>query len=186
MTAEEQADREQEIADALAGLLDDGERWVVACRNGRIDVRPAEAASLKPFSEEQPDLYGYLLSVNEVLSDAGTSFVVTSMFVAAAVCLAIHMEWIDTLLRIEIERLQSVWVYSFALAATFFGSGHVALWIEAMAYRRHRGDLLLAIRQSGFTLNRLLARIAGDEELGKVAERLKLESAQPDSPDPAR
>ncbi len=185
MNPEEQGEREQDIADALAGVLDEGERWLVACRSGRIDVRPAEAASLKPFSEEQPDLYGYLLAVNEVLSEAGTGFVMTSMFVVAAICLAVHMEWIDRLLRIEIERLQSVWVYAFALAATFFGSGQVALWIESMAYRRHREELLRAIRSSGFTLKRLLARIAGDGQLGKVAERLKTESARRDSSDPA-
>ena len=164
MTAEEREEREQDIADQLAGVLDEGERWLVACRGGRIDVRPAEAASLKPFSEEQPELYGYLLAVNEVLSDAGTGFVMTSMFVAAAICLAIHMEWIDRLLRIEIERLQSVWSRVRPGATFFVPDGWPG--IEAIAYRRHRNDLLARCPRLH---ERLLARIAGDDQLGKVA-----------------
>ena len=124
----------------------------------------------------------------------GASGQASSFLAGGAVILMMLLTCADVAMRLfdrpipgtyEIIGFLGTLAAAFALAATFFGSGQVALWIESMAYRRHREELLRAIRSSGFTLKRLLARIAGDGQLGKVAERLKTESARRDSCDPA-
>lgn len=169
--------RQQEIARVLDEILDDGERFAVDCHDGCVDVQPIEEANLRPLSEEKPELYGRLLAVSEILSDAGSNFVLFAMITVAGICLTIYMNWTDTILGIDVERLQSFWVYAFALTACFFLSGHVALWIEASTYRRHRNDLIQAIRVAGLTRWYLLARISQDEDLSNIVEKLKTDSS---------
>jgi len=170
MPTEEQR---QAIAESLDGIVADGERFVVDCHDGRIEVQEIEDADLRPLAEEKPELYGHLLAVSEVLSDAGASLVVFSMLLVAAICLTVHMQWIDTFLRVDIEHLRSIWVYGFALAASFFVVGQIAVWVEAAAYRRHREELIQSIHRAGIGRWHLLARIAEDEQLENVADHMK-------------
>jgi len=169
-------DRQEEIAESLEGLLVDGERFVVDCHDGRVDLQSIEEANLKPLAEEKPELYGHLLAVSEALSDAGSSFVLFAMITVAGICLAIHMDWIDTFLNVDVQKIQSPWVYAFVLIACFFASGQIALWIEASAYRRHRGEVIRAVRDAGLTRWHLLARISQDEDLSNLVEKLKTDS----------
>lgn len=169
-------DRQQEIAQSLKEFLVEGERLVVDCHDGRVDIQPIEEANLKPLAEEKPELYGHLLAVSETLSDAGSSFVLFAMMTVAAICLAVYMNWIDTFLSIDVQKFQSFWVYAFALVTSFFASGQIALWIEASAYRRHRDELIRAVREAGLTRWHLLARISQDEDLSNLVEKLKTDS----------
>jgi hypothetical protein len=62
----------RETAQALGGLLRDGERLVVTEFEGRIEVREFEDEDDVPSapSESDPDFYGYLLVVNGRVSNA--------------------------------------------------------------------------------------------------------------------
>ncbi len=166
-------DRQQKITKSLEGLLTEGEQLVVDCHEGHIDVQPIEEAKLRPLSEEKPELYGHLLAVSEILSDAGSNFVLVFMMTMAAICLSIHMEWIETILGVDIHKVQSLLVYVVVLTGSFFLSGHIALQIEGSAYRRYRADLIRAIREAGFSRWHLLARISQDEDLSNVVDKLK-------------
>ena len=166
-------ERQEEIARTLEDILVEGERFVVDRHQEGVDVQPIEDARLKPLSDEQPDLYGHLLAVSEILSDAGSNFVLFPMMTVAVVCLCIHMRWIDTIAGIDVDKLQSFWVYGIALGICFFVTGQIALWVEAFAYRRYRDELIRHIRETGFTRWHLLARISQDEDLSNVADKLK-------------
>ena len=85
-------------------------------------------------------------------------------------------DWIDTFLNVDVGKIQSPWVYAFVLIASFFASGQIALWIEASAYRRHRGEVIRAVRDAGLTRWHLLARISQDEDLSNLVEKLKTDS----------
>lgn len=166
-------ERQEEIARTLEKILIDGEQFVVDSRDGSVEVQPIENAKLRPLADEQPELYGHLLAVSEILSDAGSNFVLVPMMSVAVICLTIHMEWIDTLLGVDIEEVRSFWVYALALGICFFVSGQIALWVEAFAYRRYREALIRHIREAGFTRWHLLSRISQDEDLENVADKLK-------------
>lgn len=165
--------RQHEVAQKLEEILDEGDRFVVERHRGQVDVQPIDEARLPPLSEEKPELYGHLVAVSEILSDAGSNFILVPMVTVAIVCLIVHMRWINTLLGIDIEVIRNVWVYAASLTACFFLSAQIALWIEGFAYRRYRDDLIRAIREAGFSRWHLLARISGDEELSNVADKLK-------------
>ena len=116
-------ERQEEIARTLENILVDGEQFVVDSHDGSVEVQPIENAKLRPLADEQPELYGHLLAVSEILSDAGSNFVLVPMMSVAIVCLTIHMEWIDTLLGLDIEEVRSFWVYAIALGTCFFRVG---------------------------------------------------------------
>jgi hypothetical protein len=168
--------RRRQIANVLEQTLVDGERVVVGRQDGVVDVEPIEEANLRSLAEEKPELYGHMLAINENLSDAGSSMVVFPMLGVAGICLMIHMSWIDTFLGIEIEKLRSFWVYLFAVVAGFFLFGQIAVWLEAAAYSRQRGSLVEAVGRAGLNRWQLLARIAQDDDLSNVAEKLKTDS----------
>jgi len=168
-----EAERQEEIGRKLDGFLADGERFVAECHDARVDVQPIEDTKLRPLSDEDPELYGHLAAVSEILSDAGSNFVLFPMMTVAIVCLIIQMKWIDTIGGIDIEEVRSFWVYGIALGVCFFLSGHVALWVEGLAYRRYRDELVRHIRDAGFTRWHLLARISQDEDLSNIADKLK-------------
>ena len=165
--------RQEEIALTLEGFLVDGERFVVDCHEDGVDVQPIEESRLKPLADEKPELYGHLLAVSEILSDAGSNFVLFPMMTVAVVCLIIHMQWVDTLIGIDIEELRNFWVYAVALGVCFFVCGQVALWVEGLAYRRYRDELIRHIREEGLSRWYLLARISADEDLSNVVDKLK-------------
>ena len=166
-------ERQQEIARSLEGILVEGEKFVVDCGGGRIDVQGIEEAIFRPLAEEKPELYGHLVAVSEILSDAGSNFVLFPMMTVAAICLTIHMKWIDTILGVDVDKVRSIWVYAIALTACFFVCGQIALWVEALVYRRYRADLIRAIREAGLSRWHLLARISKDEDMSNIVDKLK-------------
>ncbi len=166
-------ERQEEIARHLEEILVDGERFVVDSGGGHVHVEALEETRFPPLSEEKPDLYGHLAAVSEILSDAGSNFVLFPMMTVAAICLAIHMKWIDTFLGVDVDKVRSIWVYATVLTACFFLCGQIALWIEQFVYRRYRADLIRAIREAGFSRWYLLARISQDEDLSNIVDKLK-------------
>lgn len=166
-------ERQEQIARKLGEMLVHGERFVADCHGGEVEVKPLEGAEFRPLKEEDPELYGHLLAVSEILSDAGSNFVLFPMMTVAVICLTIHMGWIDTLGGIDVTKLQSYWVYGIALGVCFYVCGQIALWVEAFAYRRYRDELIRHVRESGFTRWHLLARISEDEDLSNVTDKLK-------------
>jgi len=48
--------------------------------------------------------------------------------------------------------------------------------MERRVYARRRGELMRTIRQAGFTARTLLARIAKQEDLKDVADKLKTDA----------
>ncbi len=167
--------RKEEIARHLkeVELLVDGETVVVDCQEGEVHVREIDEAQSAPLSEEYPELYGHLAAVSEILSDAGSNFVLFPMLTVAVICLAIHMQWIDTLLGIDIEKMRSYWVYAVALSVCFFVCGQIALWVEQLVYRRYRADMIRAIGEAGLSRWRVLARISQDKDLSNIVDKLK-------------
>ncbi|MHB8902753.1 MAG: hypothetical protein ACYC6Y_28670 [Thermoguttaceae bacterium] len=165
--------RKDEIGRALEDVLLEGERIVADREGGLVRVHSIEEAGFRPLAEEKPELYGHLAAVSEILSDAGSNFVLFPMITVATICLAIHMRWIDTILGIEVDKLRSIWFYALVLAACFFFCGQVALWVEAFVYRRYRTDVVRAIREAGFSRWYLLARISQDKDLSNIVDKLK-------------
>jgi len=167
-----QDERATEIAEALEGLLEDGDEWVVSCDEDEIDVRAADEID-EGLDETHPELYGHLLEVSKELSNAGINFVWVGVLAMGGVCLAIHMNWIDGLFGIKAEWLQGFWVYLFLLVAAFMVMGYLATQVESLVYARRRKELGESFRRSGMTRWHLLARIEDDPGVEEVAERLK-------------
>ena len=169
-------DRASRIAAALNGILETGDEFLVRRTAERIEVARPEPEESPPLDKAHPELYGHLLQVSEELSDAGCNLILMGVAAVAGICLAIHMQWLDSVLGIDAERLRSLWVYGFAMVVAFFFSGFVSEQMERRVYARRRGELMRTIRQAGFTARTLLARIAKQEDLKDVAGKLKTDA----------
>ena len=174
-------ERANGIAAALEGVLEEGDAFLVRRTPERIEVTRPEPEESPPLDEAHPELYGHLLQVSEELSDAGCNLVWMGLAAVAGICLAIHMQWLDNVLGIDVERLRSLWVYGFAIVVTFFLCGYFAEQMEQRVYARRRGELMRTIREAGFTARTLLARIAKREDLKDVADQLKTDAQWPES-----
>jgi len=175
-------ERRSRIAAALEGVLEKGDAFLVRRAGDRIDVTRRNPGESPPLDEAHPELYGHLLQVSEELSDAGSNLVWMGVAAVAGICLAIHMQWLNSVLGIDAERLRSLWVYGFVMVVAFFFFGFVSEQMERRIYARRRGELMRTIRQAGFTARTLLARIAKQEDLKNVADKLKTDAEWSESP----
>lgn len=169
-------DRTARIAAALEGILETGDAFLVRRAADRIEVTRPEPEEPPPLDKAHPELYGHLLQVSEELSDAGSSLVWIGLAAVAGICLAIHMQWLDSVLGIDAQRLRSFWVYGFAMVVGLLSFGSLSGVMERRVYAQRRAGLMASIRQAGFTPRTLLARIEKDEDLDDVATKLKTDA----------
>jgi len=169
--------QKRKIAEALTGVMRDGQRCLIQCSDGDITVdSKVPAAEIK---QKHADLYGQLLTANEAISDAGGWVGIVMFFTAAVFCLAIHMAWFNSVLGVPVERLQSFWLYLLVLAVVVIVSGGLVSVREQQAYRRHRQEVLRAIADAGSTKNAILTAINDDPALKSIAEWRKKDRVGP-------
>ena len=161
------------IAQALDGVLQDGDEFFVRRRGDRVDVTVPGGEGSSLLADAHPELHGHLLDVNEVLANTGGNLIIFGMLASLALCVAIHMEWIGSVLGIDARHLRSFWVYGLIMVAAFFVCVLIISMMEWLKYRGRRGELLAHIRRAGLTRRSVVAEIQGDPSLKDVAAKLK-------------
>lgn len=162
-------DRAEVVKKALDGVLQDGERWVVSRTKGEVEVRDA-ASRLK---EENPRLYGVLLTHEQAIAEAGGMLFFGALLGAIGVSIALHVRLLDGPLGDHAAQLRSGWVYAFLIIVAVIGSLRLCGHFERQAYARRRDELLDEIGQAGLDRPTLLTLLEGDSALSNVAEHLK-------------
>lgn len=164
-------DRAGDIAKAVDHLLQPGETWVIRCREeDGIEVVPE---GMSVLASANPELYGRLLKVSEQLSSAGGAICIWGPLMVLVLCLGLHLNWFESLLGENVNKLRSVWLYIVATVVSFFLFGGIARAWESVKYRQYRDGVLQAIDRAGLTPHRLIADIEGDDELEHLADQLK-------------
>jgi len=162
-------DRTGEVQDALSDVLENGDRFVVSKHDGTIAVVVAPSK----LKEEQPQLYGTLLSLNQALVDAGGLLTIFFLVGAAGISVALHVHLLDTLIGPRAEDLRSVWLYLFLLVAAFVVGGQIATMIERSTFNNAREEVLAEIENAKLERMTVLTLIEGDPALSNVAEHLR-------------
>jgi len=170
----------QEIADALSGVLADGQSCFVQCKDNVVTVDAPDA--LAQFWQDHTELYGYLLSLNEAIRGAVGYFYSFMFVITALACLAVHLAWVDDFLGMPVAKLQSWWLYLVVAVVMFV----IACTVGESRYRgnylRYRRGVMQAIDDAGLTKNSVLAMIHGDDSLARVADQLKSDGPTSDGP----
>jgi hypothetical protein len=131
---------------------------------------PGDAYELK---EDYPDFYGHLLKANRSIDDSGTSLVIPLMLMAIGLCVAIHMKWLDRLFETDLESIRG-WGTYLAICGGCFGFFAMAInMLERRAYSAAREEIVSLLQETRWTVNELIAAVADDEKLKKLAEYLE-------------
>lgn len=131
---------------------------------------PGDAHELK---EDHPDFYGHLLKTNRAIDDSGTSLVIPLMLMAIGLCAAIHMKWLDRLFETDLESIRG-WGTYLAICGGFFGFFAMAITtLERRAYSAAREEIVSLLQETRWTVNELIATVADDDKLEKLAEHLE-------------
>ena len=169
-------DKDQGIeaaARVLEKVLQDGDDFFVRKDDGGVEILTPEEIEPVELADEHPELFGHLLEVNQELSDTGSKMTVFGLLAAVVLCVAVHLQWIDSVLGIDAGRVRSFWAYALFVGASFMFLGQIVLIRESRVYRRQRSELLEHIRRAGLTRRTVLAKIHDDPQLATVADKLK-------------
>ena len=172
MSADIDPRRARELEKLLENEVREGERFVVRADARGVEVTPHQEER-DGFFREHPDLHGELLSVNEVVSNAGTTYLFLVLAAVLSLCLTVANAWIDDLFGIDVHRLLGFWFYALVVVTGFFVFVRGVEYLERRAFLKRRRSLVDAAGTARLTRNRLLALIEGDRALNDVAERLK-------------
>lgn len=158
----------QEIAEALDGLLREGEQLVVSQIEGEVRVREMvedEEEVVSSLRDTDPDLYGYLIVVNDRISNAtGCLWPTVLLALTIAACGAVASFRPD---------LSFWWVY------TLIVIGGCVIWVlgnewrEQVVYWHNRPDLFARLNAASLSRDRLLAVVASDSQLSSLTGKLK-------------
>ncbi|NQU26550.1 MAG: hypothetical protein HQ567_35145 [Candidatus Nealsonbacteria bacterium] len=168
-----QNDRMEQIVEALEPHLREGDQFVVCRTDQQVRVDRFDENETPPLEEVHPEFYGHLLEINEELSNTGGNVFSGGLLAVVSLCVAVHMQWIDSLAQLDLEKVRSFWVYALAVGVTFWLTGMLTSAMKATVYNRRRADLLSTMRQTGLSRRTVLARIVDDENLSDVTNRLK-------------
>lgn len=164
---------EQQIIDALMGVIKPGSSWIVRGIANDILVEPFDVTSGRKKSGFTPELETKVDSLNQRLASAGGASSIAILLGVAMVCVGIHLNWFASVLGAWNESLQSIWFYLIAVIATFFGTGELnSLW-EKMVYRRYRNNLFEQIKKDGLTPSQVYVHIKDVEDLHHIASQIK-------------
>ncbi|MEL7499084.1 MAG: hypothetical protein AAFN77_15870 [Planctomycetota bacterium] len=167
MSSEDQ----QEIADALLGVIEPGASWIVRGISNDVLVEPFDVSADRSQSFS-PELETKIDGINARLAE-GSLFLLVGMLTTALVCIGLHLNWFANLLGDANAYLQSFWVYGFAIIAMFFFCGEMASFFERRRYRQLRTTLLEQIRKDGSTLSEVYVKIKDDPELFTICRHIQ-------------
>lgn len=166
-------DRKSQIVASVDHLVRPGEAWVIRRNKGELEVEEEGRSAL---ASTHPELHGRLLQANEGIKSAGGWMLIFGTLAVAAGCLAIHLNWLDSILGAKAESLRSFWLYGFAIVASFFVLAWITDRMESMVYRRFRSSIINALPAARITPHQLISLIEGDAALSNVAQYLKKDS----------
>lgn len=169
-------DRSEAIIQALDGILDEGECFLVRCSEGQVVAAAITEDGLTPLRLTHEDLYGCMLSVNEDVTSTTLHTLAISVIVAGILSVAIHLEWLGAVLGPVQTSLQSIWVYITLLFLSFFLGLLIDQLIARKKYDRRRSEIMQALFISGLSRYQLLARLEGDASVAQALSLLKSDS----------
>ena len=158
-------ERRERLREALADLLEEGEAYVVARREGKVTVEEPTDEVASPLRERDPKLFGYLSQMNARVDAAtGGGLLLTVLLLAVAACVALY---------VYVPELRDWWAYTLVLAAG------VGLWhfvndrFERATYEDIRAEIHQRIAASRWSREELVALLAGDPETETLLPHLK-------------
>ena len=117
--------RVEELTEYLQEVVHDGEYFTV--RKTSSVLRILDPGSAEPsLSEDHPSLHGRLLAINERLDASGGNLGLFTVLAIVFSCVALEMSWVDSLWGLELDQLQSFWVYLIIAIAGFLISSFLS------------------------------------------------------------
>lgn len=166
-----------ELTERVEDFLCEGEEFVIRCQDEEIEVLPAQQAS--PVRRNHEELYGFLLSLNQQLSDAAQIPRWVVRFLVLGMILALELDWFAGLaVPIDFAKLQSWWVYGLLLLFGFAINSLLKEWRQHRIYAGRRSEFLHVLGQIGLAKYRLLTQIENDPALEEVSQMLKRDHTQ--------
>lgn len=138
--------------------------------NRIIDAKAPNVSSLKSEHEE---LYGLLLHSNRQIDNSGMFTFFLTLLATGVLILSIHMQWLDPMIGVDLNRLRHFIAYIVIGVVAFFLLGCIIGVLERRAYHATRPQILDYLYSSKLSVNSLLAKIEGDEQLKKIAAQLQ-------------
>ncbi len=170
--------REEIIAEALEPLLRDGEAFQVYRDKGEVhvlDIGTSMCAIL------YPRLYGRLLSLSTIITNAGVGIGRIPLLLAGLFCIGIRMRWWEDFMSAPLlAKLDNGWFFVLVFFLVLSILQTITGWLQKQAYRRHRDDLFRLMEESNVDRDELITLISEDENVERVAWYLELDTeAQP-------
>jgi hypothetical protein len=162
------------VASALGGVIEDGERFLVSCKNGVVDVDTAGGE--RPLVETEPELYGHLMTLNQELSSTGAGLTLFFLIGSVVLSMSIGLGWLD-MLGVPAGWLQSWWVYLLIVLLGFMVGGALADGKSNGVFARAYSGLISMSARAGLNRFTLLARIKDDKDLSELAKYLAKKDA---------
>lgn len=182
MAKERDDPRGRKIADQLEGLMDDGEAFLMRCEGERIRVFEAEDDETVPvpsrLADREPALHGKLLRAEAALDAAGSWMTKLVWLVALLAIVGIATGWLGAWLGIDVEPLQSFWVYVAILGLTITVTSTLGGFFERIRYAGLRAEVHRAIDESGLDADTAISLLATGNDLTTVAKFLKRDDAK--------
>ncbi len=166
-----------ELTERIDDFLCEGEEFLIRCQDDQIEVIPAQQTS--PVRRNHGELYGFMLSLNQQLSEAAVIPRWIVRFLVLVLILGLHLQWFTGLpLPIDVAKLQSWWVYGLILLFGYAVNSLIHELRQHQIYNRRRGELFHILEASGLVKYRLLTQIDGDPSLVEFSSMLKRDHSQ--------
>ena len=165
--------QKERIANALDGVLEPGETWIVRAIANDILVEDHQVGGSHPSQRLTPELQTRIEMFNDRLSTAGTSFVLYGLVVIFFICVGLHMNWFADWLGPANDKLRSIWVYLLSGVVGFVLLTAVTTAYEKMIYRRDRVEFFHAVRAQGLDTAELFALLKDEEDYENLVEQMK-------------
>jgi len=165
-----QEHRLQEVREVLGNHIYPGEEFRVRWEDERLEVVPLDGRSA--LVQDDDELYGLLLVVNERISNAGTGLAFVGLGLTAFVVLSIAFTWFPNITG-SLDELRSWWFYAAAGLAGLVVTGWLTGMRERVAFRASERELDRELDRARISRYALLAMIKDDDELDSLTEMLK-------------
>jgi hypothetical protein len=166
-----------ELTERIEDFLCEGEEFLIRCQDGQTEV--LAGPEINPVRRNHEELYGFLLSLNQQLSEAANlpRWIVRILFLG--LILGLHQDWFSGLpWPIDFAKLQSWWVYGLVFLLGFAINSLIQEWAQHRIYAHRRSEFSRLLNESGLPKYRLLTQIEGDPSLPAVSQMLKKDHAQ--------
>ena len=127
---------------------------------------------MSDFKEDNKELYGLLMSVNERVTNVGSNLIWILGVAVFALCVTIHMRWVDTIFGIPIDRVRGFSVYILMFLVAFVIITLFSQIRENMVYQAAKPYILRKMQESGLSAETLIAEISEDQDLKEIREKI--------------